>query len=53
MIAELSLALASCAKDASCPWWASDAGLSPLFIWDVFLGLIELGVLVNFLRSRD
>jgi hypothetical protein len=53
MIAELSLALASFVKDASYPWWASGAGPSLLFIWGVFLGLIGLAVLVNFLRSKE
>ncbi|HKV59299.1 MAG TPA: hypothetical protein VJO32_13495 [Ktedonobacteraceae bacterium] len=47
------LGAASCAKDASCPWWTTDAGPSPLFIVGVFLGLIGLVVLVNFLRSKD
>jgi|GEM_PF-1517187 len=28
-------------------------GPSPLFIWGVFLGLIGLAILVNFLRSKD
>jgi len=47
------LVLGSCAKGTSCPWWTTDAGPSPLFIWGVFLGLIGLAVLVNFLHSRD
>lgn len=47
------LVLAHCAKGASCPWWTTDAGPSPLFIWGVFLGLIGLAVLVNFLRSKE
>lgn len=47
------LVAASCAKDASCPWWTSDMGPSPLFIWGFFLGLIGLAILVNFLRSKE
>ena len=47
------LIFASCAKNASCPWWTSDMGPSPLFIWGFFLGLIGLAVLVNFLRSKE
>lgn len=47
------LVVASCAKGASCPWWTSDVGAPPLFIWGVFLGLIGLAILVNFLRSKD
>jgi hypothetical protein len=47
------LVTASCAKGASCPWWTSDMGPSPQFIWGVFLGLIGLAILVNFLRSKE
>lgn len=47
-----ALVAASCAKGASCPWWTSDAGPSPLFIVGIFLGLIGIAVLVNFLRSK-
>jgi hypothetical protein len=39
------LVTASCAKGASCPWWTSDMGPSPQFIWGVFLGLIGLAIL--------
>lgn len=46
------LVLAHCVKDASCPWWTTDAGPSPLFIWGVFLGLIGLIFLANIVRSR-
>ena len=58
MIIELNLATilipASCAPGASCEWWEDPgAGAPPLFIWGVFLGLIGLAVLVNFLRSRE
>jgi hypothetical protein len=28
-------------------------GPSPQFIWGVFLGLIGLAILVNFLRSKE
>ena len=47
------LSLARCVQGASCPWWTSDVEPSPLFIWGVFLALISIVVLVNFLRPRD
>ena len=44
---------ASCPLRGDCNWWTSDVGPSPLFICGVFLGLIGLVFLVNFLRSHD
>ena len=53
MTTELSLVFASCPLRGECNWWTSDVGPSPLFIWGVFLGLIGLVFLVNFLRSKE
>jgi hypothetical protein len=47
------LSVASCPLTDDCNWWESDVGPSPLFICGVFLGLIGLVFLVNFLRSHD
>lgn len=47
------LIFASCPLRGDCNWWTSDVGPSPLCIWGVFLGLIGLAVLVNFLRSKE
>jgi hypothetical protein len=47
------LSLARCVQGATCPWWTSDAGPAPLFIWGAFRALIGVVVLVNFLRPRD
>lgn len=57
MIADLNfsliLVITSCAKGASCPWWTSDVGPSPLFTCGVFLGLFGLVFLANFLRRHE
>ena len=57
MTVDLNLATilvpASCPLRGDCNWWTSDVGPSPLFICGVFLGLIGLVFLVNFLRSHD